>query len=184
MEHLIAFPILDPHRESLRRLMDDAAEVTGLSPPYLRLPPHVSARRPFSGVDEQALVRAISLEVARAHQTRMTLAGSLFSFGTHYIVCPVQTTLWAASLWAGILTRVAGLHGYTDGDNEYEGDNTLHVTVAAKTSRVFDTVWPVLKSVYVRPMTIPLRQVVLYRKLGSGSQKQNWKKAATFAIPR
>ena len=182
MEHLIAFPILDPHRERLRRLMDDAAEVTGLSPPYLRLPPHVSARRPFSGVDERELVRTISLEVARAHQTRMTIAGSLFPFGKQYIVCPVQTTLWAASLWAGILARVADLPGYADSEDEYEGDNTLHVTVAAKTSRVFDTVWPALKTMDVRPMTIPLRHVVLYRKLEAGLQ--NWKKAATFAIPK
>ncbi|MHB8913542.1 MAG: hypothetical protein ACYC4I_00835 [Minisyncoccota bacterium] len=159
--------------------MDDAAKVTGTIQPYLRLPPHVSVRGPLSGINEQALVRVISAEVAQARQTRMTIAGSLFPFGEHYVVYPVQTTLSTASLWSGILSRVSRLSGYKA--SEHEGDNTLHVTIAARTSQVFDAAWPILEKVYIRPMTIPLKYVVLYRKLEVGSQ--NWKRITTFSIP-
>lgn len=179
MEHLIVFPIGNSHRGRLRKLMDDAAKVTGIAPPYLRLPPHVSVCSPLSGINERALVQAISEEVAQARQTRMTIAGSLFPFGKHYIVCPVHTTLAAASLWSGILARVSRLSGYEA--DEHEGDNTLHATIAARTSEVFDAVWPTLEKVYIRPMTIPLKYVVLYRKLEAVSQ--NWKRITTFSIP-
>lgn len=176
MNHFVVFPILNPYRGQLRRLMNDVAEITRIDPPHIGLPPHISVCR-LSGVDERILKKVLSEEVVQARQARMTLLDGLFAFGKHYIVRPVLPTQDAASLWTRLYGR---LSVYDKHKNIHKGDGTLHVTIASRTSGVFDRVWPALKKMELEPMCIPLTRVVLYReKIGA----HHWEMAGIFPIP-
>lgn len=176
-KHLIMFPIPHPYRKELCRLMDRVASETGIPAPHMKLPPHVTFHRPLEGISETTLQKLITSTTLRMRQTRITV-NSLFPFGKHYIVLPVQATRSVAALWVGINNLLSRLPEYEHG--EYDDDNTLHITVAAKTSAVFDTAWPTIQKIHVKPMVIPLRTIVLCRKTEGG---EKWETMQKFHIP-
>src|SRR3989344_2134567 len=176
-EYLILFPIPNPYRRELCRLMDQISYQTEIPPPYQKLMPHITFHRPLTGVGGPALKNIIASTALRMKQTRITLS-SLFPFGKHYIVLPVQATRSVAALWVGINDLVSRLPEYEHGT--YDDDNTLHVTVAAKTSDVFDEAWPEIEKMRVKPMMIPLQTIALYLK---SEAEGKWKEVEKFHIP-
>ncbi|MCX6787619.1 MAG: 2'-5' RNA ligase family protein [Candidatus Kaiserbacteria bacterium] len=176
--YLILFLIPNPFCIRLCRLMDGITSITGLTPPYRNLPPHVTFHRPLTGiVDETVLKELLRDTVARMRQTRITLHG-LSTFEKQFVILPVQATRGAATLWVEIAKVLSQLPEYKPG--EYDNDNTLHVTVAEKTSRIFDQVWPKIRNIETEIMHIPLQRIALYRKPFEGGV---WKQIATFPIP-
>lgn len=173
--HLIVFPVPPPYSHRLTQLMDDVANVTGIPAPHWRLPPHISVCKPLVGLDERALKNILYNEAQLVTQAQVSVTG-LFPFGTHYIVCNVHATQTVAQLWAGITSRVSLLSGYKR--DKYDGSNTLHITIAERTSHVFRKVWPTLREMRVKPMTMPLEQVVLYKK-----RNNRWEVLETFNLP-
>lgn len=177
MKHLILFPIPDSDGK-LRLAMDGVASITGMNPPYHKLPPHMTFHRPLTKINEEVLrniVRSVTLQMK---QTRITLGG-LHAFGKQYIVLTVYATRNAAALWVGINDLLSRLPEYEHG--KYDGDNMLHVTVAAKTSAVFDRSWPLIQErIKVEPMVIPLTMIALCRKPVDGGR---WELVEKFRIP-
>ncbi len=176
-KYLVLFPIPDPFGGQLCKLQDEVAALTHISPPYFNLEPHVTFHRPLSGIGENVLKNLIRSATLQMRQTRITLH-ALYSFGKHYIVLPVQATRDVAALWVEINHLLARLPEYEHG--QYDGDNTLHISIAAKTILVFDQTWPAIRKIQVEPMTIPLRTIALYRKLVEGGP---WETVETFSIP-
>lgn len=174
-KHLIVFPVPPPYGHRLKHLMDEVAKVTGIYPPHWRLPPHITICKPQSGLDERALKSILYNETRLATQAQVTITG-LFPFKKHYVVCNVHTTQTIAQLWAGITSRVSLLSGYKR--DEHEGKNTLHITIAERTSRVFDRAWPTLCKMHVKPMTVPLEQVILYKQ-----RESRWEIQEIFNLP-
>jgi len=174
--HLLVLPIPDPQDGKIRDLMDKIAAHTGLSAPHVKLPPHVTVYRPLTGMDETLLVQAIEGVVQKNKPTSMIL-GDLFPFGKHHVVLPVYVTRALAALWLDLNKALAGLPGYEA--DQYDNDNILHVTVAAKTSDVFEKAWPAVRNISVPSLSMPVRGIELYRKpAGEGK----WEKIRTFSL--
>ncbi|MBU6388626.1 hypothetical protein KGQ72_02010 [Patescibacteria group bacterium] len=134
--------------------------------------------RPLTGIDEGVLTNLIRGATLQMKQTRITVSG-LHPFGKQYIILPVHATRDTAALWVGINDILSRLPEYEHG--KYDGDNTLHITVAEKTSAVFDRSWPAIQEkVKVEPMTIPLTRVALCRKL---EKEGRWELVEQFPIP-
>ncbi len=176
-KYLVLFPIPNPFARRICRLMDDVAAITGLQPPYHKLLPHVTLHRILMGVDERVLKNLVASATLQVRQTTVTLH-SLLPFGKRYVVLPVHLTRSAASLWVCINDLLSRLPEYEH--SEYDADNTLHITVAAKTTPVFDHAWPLIQKIPVEPMTIPLRTIALYRKPAAGGR---WEAVETFSLP-
>ncbi len=177
-KYLISFPIPDPFCGQLCLEMEKVASITGIPPPFWQLEPHMTFHRPLLGIDEGLVKNLVTSATLQMRQTRITLSG-LFPFGEHFIVRPVQATRSVAALWVEINNLLSRLPEYEHG--EYDGDNTLHVTIAQKTSAVFDRSWPEIRKIEVKPMTIPLRSIALYRKPAAGGR---WESIASFPIPQ
>jgi len=176
-KHLVLFPVPNPFCGQICKIEDRIAHETGINPPYVKLPPHMTFHRPIAGLNERTLVNLIASATLQVRQTRITVS-SLFPFGKHYIVMPEQSTRTVAALWNALNDLVSRLPEYEHG--EYDGDNALHITVAEKTTPVFDRVWPTVRKIEIEPMTIPLREIALCRKPIEGGR---WVKVASFPIP-
>lgn len=176
-EYLILFLIPDPFCIRLCRLMDDIASITRIDPPYRSLPPHVSFHRPLMGIDETALKELLRNIVPQMKQARITLHG-VSPFKKQSIILPGQATRGANSIWTGIAAILSALPKYNPG--EYDNDRPLHVTVAEKTSCIFDRAWPNIRNIKVELMHIPLQRIALYRK---SIEEDKWKQIANFPIP-
>ncbi len=176
-KYLIPFPVPDPFKGRICELQDAVATITNISPPYWRLAPHVTFHRPLTGISENVLKNIVGSAVLQMRQTRITLH-ALYPFGKHYIVLPVQATRAVASLWVEINNLLRRLPEYEHG--EYDDDNTLHVTIAEKTTPVFDRAWPAVRKIPFEPITVPLRSVALWRKSAEGGA---WETVEAFNIP-
>lgn len=176
-KYLVLFLIPEPFRTQLCQLMDEVARVSGLPPPHLSLPPHMTFHRPLAGIDECVMKNIVQSAALQMHQTRVTLH-ALFPFGEHYIVLPVQATKSVAALWVEIGNLLSRLPEYEH--DQYDGDNTLHVTIAAKTTPLFDRVWATLRTRRIDPMTMRLTEISLYKKSAEGGV---WTPVETFLLP-
>ncbi len=177
-KYLILFPIPEPFNTKLRLLMDSISERTAVPPPYKKLPPHITFHRPIEGVEESTIKNLVESMTLQIHQTRITV-NELFPFGKEFVVLPVHATRRLATLWVGINNLLSMLPEYEHG--EFDHDNTLHITVAEKTSAIFDTVWKDIKQIAMEPMTIPVEAIEIHRKLiPIGS----WEKIAEYTIPK
>lgn len=176
MEYSILFRIPYPYSTKIRRLMAKIATVTGIPPPH-RLPPHITFHKPITRINESVLKNLVKSVVLRTNQTRVVIHG-LSTFGTQYIVLPVFATRSAVALWVGIDAILSRLPEYEHG--KFDHDNTLHITVAERTSHVFNRAWPEIKKIECETMTIPLQHICLYRKpLAGGS----WDHVASYHLP-
>ncbi|MDO8231635.1 MAG: hypothetical protein Q7T37_00285 [bacterium] len=178
-KYVVLFPIPEPDSGHIRTIMDDIASITGIKPPHHKLPPHVTFHKPLTGIKEDLLENLVMSMVLQMKPTRLVLH-DLFPFGKEFIVLPVQATRCAAQLWVGIDANLSRLPKYEHG--KYDGDNTLHVTVAEETSLVFDRVWKTVKrKVRVTPMEVLLDKICLYRKPIEGGV---WDLVRSFPFPR
>lgn len=172
---VVIFPIPEPYHAQLILLMDRVAAITGLPPPHHNLPPHVTFHRPLEGLDKDDVYSRVRSAILKIRQTRITVH-SLYPFGKHYIVLPVHATLTTSILWVSIAELLGILPEYRH--EKYDGDNTLHISVATKTTDVFDHAWPRIARIPMESMTIPLTALSIYRKgLGGG-----WAPWQSFAI--
>lgn len=174
--YFVAFDVPPPFDKKICRLMDWVATATSLEPSYLNLPPHVTFHPPVTGIRESVLHALITSVAFRMRPTHMRV-NALDHFGKHYIVLPVQSTQSVARLWVGINQLLRCLPEYEHG--AYDDENTLHISVATKTSEVFDRAWPKIQQMRFEPMTIPVSELALYRKPLGGV----WQKIATFSFP-
>jgi hypothetical protein len=177
-KYLVLFPIPEPFNGQICLLMEKVASITGTQPPFWQLTPHMTFHRPLAGIDEDVLKNLVASAVLQMRRTRITLSG-LFPFGKQYIVLPAQATRSVASLWVEINNLLSRLPEYEHGP--YDDDNTLHVTVASKTSAVFDRAWPAIQGIRVESMTIPLQTICVCKKPIEGGK---WENVASFSIPR
>lgn len=177
---LVLFPIPEPHCSVLCRFMDEVAEHTKLPPPYIKIPPHITFHRPIAGIEQGALEDIVTSSSLQIKQTRITVS-SLFPFGKQYMVLPVHATLGLVSLWVGLNNFLSRLPEYVH--SEFDVDNTLHITIAGKTSAVFDDVWPAVNKLSVPNLTIPVKKIELHRKLIDRDDKL-WERVASFSIPQ
>lgn len=175
-KYLVLFPLPKPYVDTVRVFMDRIAVHTKLPPPYLSLPPHVTFHRPIVGIREEEIRHAVATATHRTHRTHMTV-GSLFPFGKHYLVMPVHATRALSSFWVGLNNIFMYTPEYECG--AYDDENTLHITVAKKTSDVFDDAWPNIARIPVPIMTVPVAQVALYQK---SIHDGTWRVLETFSI--
>ena len=178
-KYLILFPVPEPYCNELRCLMDEIAAYTKIIPPYGQIKPHITFHRPIVGIEQKVIENLIQSSVCRIRQTRM-LVGDLFPFGKHYIVLPVYATLNLALLWGMLNELLLQLPEYIHG--EFDRDNTLHITVARKTSEVFDNAWKMIKAIPVPNLIIPINRVSLYKK-HINRDDGRWEEVVTFNIP-
>ena len=176
-KYLIVFPIPEPFNAEICLLMDKVSKYTKIPPPYKKLGPHITFHRPIEEVDEETIKNLTKSMVLQIKQTRVSVS-SFFPFGKQYVVLLAHATIRLATLWAGITKLVSCLPQYVHGEFDY--DNTLHITIAEKTSGVFDSVWPKIKTLSIEPMTIPVERIVLYKKPTDGGV---WEKVEEYTIP-
>ena len=163
----------------VQQLMCEVWEHTNIEAPYIRdMLPHVTLHRPVVGIDEEKmrnLARSCALRVDR--NIRVTVS-DLSHFGKEYIVLRINTTQSLASLWVNLNDVLSKLAEYEHG--EFDGDNTLHITIAKNTTEVFDKVWPKIQEITVPKIIIPVTLIELYRKLTDGGK---WEMIEAFPIP-
>lgn len=177
MKYLACFSIPHPHAGDIRRLMHRVAGMTHTKPLCEKLDPHITIYRPLIGVDECAVMNIIEQEVQRARSTMIT-TDRLSHFETEHIVLPVRAALGVTMLWVDISRRLSKLAG---GDpDQYTFDNTLHVSVASKTTPRFKQAWPQVKKIEVEPMHIKLEEIVLYWKVHG----MRWEPLRAFPFPK
>ncbi|MEI6022804.1 MAG: 2'-5' RNA ligase family protein [bacterium] len=155
--------------------MDKISIYTNIDPPYKKLCPHITFHRPIVGIDEQVIKNLVHSMSLQSKKTRITVSG-IYAFGTHYIVLPVHTTNAIAKLWTGIHKLLASVPEYEHG--VFDHDNTLHITLAEKTSEVFTEIWPKVKNIYFTEITIPVENIELYKKEPNGI----WQKVSTYEL--
>ncbi|MEK7646995.1 MAG: hypothetical protein AAB378_01300 [Patescibacteria group bacterium] len=177
-KYIVIFPVPEPVLSELNGFMDKIAEHTHILPPYKKMIPHVTFHRPIVGISEFKLKNLVESMALQMRQTRMTTCG-FFPFGKQYIVLPIQATRGLATLWVGVNDLLARLPEYEHG--EYDWDNTLHITVAEKTSVVFDEVWPKIKLIDIPTFTISVDRVDVWGKPLVGGF---WKKIAYYSIAK
>lgn len=174
-KYLIALIVPEPFTTQLRQLMDKIESVTHIESPYKRLPPHITLHRPITGVDEQELKDMIRRVVSRMLPTHVELSGPS-PFGKRFVVLPVQPTLSLAWLWVELHAQMSRLPNHKPLGIDHK--NTLHVTVAEKTSQVFNRIWPEIKKLQVKPISkVPVETVYLYRKR---VEEQIWEEVSVF----
>lgn len=177
-KYLILFPVPEPESSRLISLMDKVASHTRLPAPHTKLPPHVTFHPPVVGIDERVILDLTRSVALQSRQTRMTVS-HIDRFGKHFMVLPVHATLSLASFWVGLTQILAQRPEYQHG--EFDHDNTLHITIAEKTSDMFDIAWPLVKNLFDEEMNIPVCSVALYRKPIEGG---GWEKLEELAIPQ
>ncbi|HTH92877.1 MAG TPA: hypothetical protein VL576_00120 [Candidatus Paceibacterota bacterium] len=179
-KYIVIFPIPDPYLERIIEIMDIIALYTGIEPPYKRLVPHITFHRPIENIEEEVIKDFVKSMVLQMRRTRITIS-DLFPFGKQYIVFPVHATRAVAEFWVGINYLLSRLKEYVHG--EFDHDNTLHISVAEKTSDVFDEVWPTIKKmVSFDPMNIPVGKIAIYRKPIDPSENGNWELVVHYLI--
>lgn len=174
-KYLILFPIPEPYQVGICNIMDTIAVHTKIDPPYKKLDPHITFHRPITGIEERVIQNLVLSMSLQAKRTRITVSG-IYAFGKHYIVLPVHATHAIANLWVGIHKLFSSLPAYEH--NEFDHDNTLHITLAEKTSAVFDRAWPLVHDMPFTEMTIPVEHIVLYKKEPGGT----WKKVTSYEL--
>jgi len=179
-KYIIIFPVdEEPFYGEMREIMDRVATISKLPPPYLKIIPHITFHRPIVGVDEEVIKNIVMGVTLHIRQTRITV-NHLYHFGKQYIVLPVQTTRIIANFWVSVNHLLSELSEYEHG--EYDQDNTLHITVAEKTSAIFDEIWPLVKNYVDEEITIPVTKIEIHRKLLEGGS--SWEKIAEYQIPK
>lgn len=176
-KYLVSFVIPEPFNTELCVLMDQVSRHTKLPSPYKKLSPHVTFHRPIEEIDEAVIKNLVQSMTLQMHRTRITVS-HLFPFGKQYIVLPVHATRRLAKLWVGINDLLSQLPEYEHG--EFDHDNTLHITIAENTSRVFDDVWEDIRAISIKPMTISVEKIAVMRKsVTDGS----WEELVRYDIP-
>lgn len=173
---LVMFPLPPSFRRQACAFMDQVAKYTKLPPPYRALSPHITFHRPITEVPFETLRGIVESACRRVQPTRMRLDG-ISHFGDHYVVMPVHVTSELAELWVEmreLLERVAEYRHC-----ELDHDNTLHLTVAGKTSEVFKRAWPRIKRLEVPEFSIPVQYVEIHQKPLEGG---SWRRVALFPI--
>lgn len=177
-KYIIAFPIdEEPYLKTLRDLIDKVAKETGLPPIYEKMVPHITFHRPIENIDEEKIKNITKGAVLHIKQTRITVS-SIYNFGKNYIVLPVHSTKTVASLWININSILSQLPEYEH--DKYDGDNTLHISIAEKTSEVFDKCWKNIKNIEFEEMNIPVKKISIFRKNLSGGA---WEILDEYEIP-
>ena len=160
-KHIVLFPLRDELGERILNYMDQVAAYTRLDPPHRKLLPHVTFHRPIEGINESRLVNLVAGMATMTHVTRMRYAG-LDSFGMNYIVLPIQATQAVAALWAAITTLLSTFPEYEHGP--YDHDNTLQISLAGGTHKVFSRAWPHISRMHVEPRDIVVDCLEIHRK--------------------
>jgi hypothetical protein len=176
-KYLVLFPVPKPHKVMIERLAEKVSAHTGLPSPYRgELGPHMTFHRPIEGIEEDVVLTLAKSVSLQCKPTRVTV-DRLAHFGKHYIVLPVQTTLANAYFWVRLTAIFAEQPEYEHGPFDF--DNTLHISIASKTSEIFDKAWPMVRAISVSEMNIPMDKVALCRKPLSGG---DWEKIAEFNL--
>ena len=172
-KYVVLLPISEPGVSYLKSLMDRIATFTKLPPPHTRIIPHVTLHRPLAGVDEKAMIRLTRRIDLKVRPEKVTVGG-LSPFGKQYIVLPVNVSLGLAYTWVRLYENLAKLPQYKEG--EFDRDNILHVTVAEKTSAVFNVAWPEVRTISVPEMQLKVKGIELYRQKTQGGawEKVRW----------
>ncbi len=160
-KYLILFPIPKPYLKQIMDLMDIVALYTGTEPPYKNLIPHITFHRPIEGIEPEEIEDIVQSIVLQGKQTRIRI-NSIDSFGKEFIVIPAHGTVTVSELWIGILQTLRQHPQYFHG--AFDNDNTLHITLAEKTSAVFDAIWSKICFLLTRGINIPLKKIAIYRK--------------------
>ncbi len=179
-KYIVLFPVPVPYRRRIEELMNIAAVYTGIPPPSTKLRPHITFHRPIEGIDEEKLKHLVQSMVLQISKSRVTASG-IYHFGKEYIVLPVHATIEVAYLWVGLMKLLSSLPEYRHGPFDY--DNTLHVTIAEKTTAVFDTVYPRLHGAPFDAMTIPVTTLEIHRKV-IGTEDAAYEKFMEYKIPK
>jgi 2'-5' RNA ligase len=177
-KHLVLFPIKGEPGEKLIQVMDRMAELTGLPAPHEQLPPHVTFHKPIAGIEEQTVLNLVQSIALQTRQTRVTYEAHPFFLGKHYVVVRINPTIELASFWGEVSNLLSREPEYEHGP--YDRDNTLHITLARKTTNVFDRIWGELNTWVLTPDEIVFDAVALYRKPLTGGP---WEQVTSVPIP-
>jgi 2'-5' RNA ligase len=158
--YIILFPLSADADRNVRSIMDMISEHTYTSPPYSKLPPHITFHKPIRGIRESTIC-AITETMAREMKCTDVVLGRIAHFSKHYIVLPVHTTLSLAHFWTGVSIQFSQLPEYEK--DAYEENNSLHIALAKKTTKIFDTVWPHVKDIEL-DLTCTLSMLEIWRK--------------------
>lgn len=173
---LVLFPLPVPYRKEVKTFMDYVARYTELPPPYIDLPPHITFHRPITEIPFETLYHLVKGACTQARPARMTMDG-ISHFGSQYIVMPVHVTSQLAELWVQMKMLFERVAEYQHGP--FDQDNTLHLTVARKTTGVFKRAWPHIKKLEVPELSVFVEYLEIHQKPILGG---TWKRVAIFPI--
>jgi 2'-5' RNA ligase len=174
-KYIIAYTIPHKHQGAIHELMDTIAIHTKLPSPYLSMPAHITFHRPIVGISEEKICKLVQSMVLQMKKTTVTLSG-IYSFGKHYMVLTVHATYQLATFWVGMKTLLSILPEYEHG--EFDMENTLHITLAKKTSQVFDTAWPEVQKIVFDPIDVDIEHIDIYQKIND----ERWDRIARYSI--
>jgi 2'-5' RNA ligase len=177
-KYLVLFPIRGAQGAHLVQVMDRMAELTGLPAPHTQLPPHVTFHKPIAGINEETVLNLVQSVALQTKQTRLTYEAHPFFFGKQYVVVRINPTIELASFWSEVSNLITKVPEYEHGP--FDRDNTLHITLARKTSSVFDKVWGELSAMVLTPEEVTFDSVDLYRKPLTGGA---WEQVQSLPIP-
>ncbi len=176
-KYIIIFPIdEEPYFSQICMLMDHVTKDTGIPPLYNKMVPHITFHRPIVGIDEEKIKNITKGSTLQTKQTRVTVS-NIHNFGKNYIVLPVHATKTVANLWISINSILSQLPEYEH--DIYDGDNTLHITLAEKTSKVFDSCWKNIKEISFEEMDIPVKKISILKKAINGG---DWETVEEYDI--
>lgn len=174
MEYVVVGRLPEPARHSVQALTERVVAITRTLPSN-GLPPHLTFQRVATGIPPAAFMPRLERAVAATHRCSVTFEG-LDHFGPHYIVLRVRPTQQLGAMWGRIGEALSCLPNFQA--EPFASENTLHVTLAAKTTRVFARAWPRVRRMRVAPIAFTLTRLDMYRR-----EDAEWTLFKEFLLP-
>ncbi len=170
--YIFALNVPEPASGKIRALMDRVAKITGLEAPYRTRPPYITLFPPVEAEEED--IQRIAKHLARNLPPMSFTTDEIHPFGKKYLSLQPKVPLALAEQWISACKIIREVPGYVRG--RYEGENTLHITLARHTSSIFDKAYPRIKRLRVEPIEFIATLLVVYKE----DQDGNWKCVGSF----
>lgn len=182
-KYIVLFPIPEPQRNVIHDLMFKISKCIGLEPPCKTIMPHITLHRPIRGGEEtgEKIIKIMRSSISGLKQTHTTIS-DISTFGKEYIVLRANVPLGLASLWVELNEALHKLPGYKQ--EEFDMENTLHITLASKTSKVFQKFYSSKNELYLpKKLIIPIENIALYRR-PTAEENSKWERVKVFSLAK
>ena len=168
MKYLIACPVYGPPLVDLKRNMSFLASSIGRDPIYHSMEPHLTLHRPVTNLSLDQL-KEVVVKLASEMNPIEVRTGRSQLFGSELLVLSIQgLNLRLANLWVHLHDQIFELTGER---GEYDGENTLHITLLNKLSKLEEETREFLVDVVISPIVIPLDRIAIYERTSDGPLK-------------